>query len=134
VNQKVAILMLERWGCRVDVVNNGCEALEVATRVPYDVVLMDLQMPEMDGFEATAAIRRGEAPSGRRVAIIAMTAHAMEGDRDRCILAGMDDYVAKPIRPQALFEAISRWGSRAQAQPREAPQLERASGRSGTLS
>jgi PAS domain S-box-containing protein len=108
VNQKVAVLMLERWGCRADVVSNGREALEAVTRGAYDLVLMDVQMPEMDGFEATAEIRRREGPGSRRLPIIAMTAHAMEGDRDRCVATGMDDYVAKPIRPQALLDAVSR--------------------------
>ena len=73
---------------------------------------MDVQMPEMDGFDATAAIRRREAPTGRRTPIVAMTAHVMEGDRDRCVEAGMDDYVAKPITALALLEAVSRWGTR----------------------
>ena len=112
VNQKVAKRMLERWGCRVDVVGDGRQALEAVARVAYDLVLMDVQMPEMDGFGATAAIRRRESWTGRRTPIIAMTAHVMDGDRDRCIEAGMDDFVAKPITAQALLQAVSRWGTR----------------------
>ena len=112
VNQKVAMRMLERWGCRVDVVGDGRQALEAVARVAYDLVLMDVQMPEMDGFGATAAIRRRESRMGRRTPIIAMTAHVMDGDRDRCIEAGMDDFVAKPITAQALLQAVSRWGTR----------------------
>jgi len=112
VNQKVATHMLERWGCRVDVVGDGRQALEAVARVAYDLVLMDVQMPEMDGFDATAAIRRREAPTGRHTPIIAMTAYVMEGDRDRCVEAGMDDYVAKPITALALLQAVSRWGTR----------------------
>ena len=112
VNQKVAKRMLERWGCRVDVVGDGRQALEAVARVAYDLVLMDVQMPEMDGFGATAAIRRRESRTGRRTPIIAMTAHVMDGDRDRCIEAGMDDFVAKPITAQALLQAVSRWGTR----------------------
>ena len=112
VNQKVATHMLERWGCRVDVVGDGRQALEAVARVAYDLVLMDVQMPEMDGFDATAAIRRREAPTGRRTPIIAMTAYVLEGDRDRCVEAGMDDYVAKPITALALLQAVSRWGTR----------------------
>ena len=117
VNQRVATHMLERWGCRVDVAGDGRQALEAVTCVDYDVVLMDVQMPEMDGFAATAAIRRREALTARRTPIIAMTAHVMEGDRDRCVEAGMDDYVAKPITAQALLQAVSRWGTREVAQP-----------------
>ena len=120
VNQTVATRMLERWACRVDVVADGRQALEAAARVPYDLVLMDVQMPVMDGFDATAAIRRQEAATGRRMPIIAMTAHVMDGDRARCVEAGMDDYVAKPVTAQALLQAVARWGTRGAAQPENA--------------
>ena len=121
VNQTVATRMLERWGCRVDVVGDGRQAIEAVARVTYDVVLMDVQMPEMDGFDATVAIRQQEAGTGRRVPIVAMTAHAMDGDRDRCLEAGMDDYLPKPVTSQALLQAVSRWGGRG-ATPRQATQ------------
>jgi signal transduction histidine kinase/DNA-binding response OmpR family regulator len=117
VNQTITTRMLERWGCRTEVVADGLQALEAVARLSYDLVLMDVQMPEMDGFDATAAIRRREAGTGRRIPIIAMTAHAMDGDRARCIEAGMDDYVAKPIMARALLQAVSRWGTRAGEQP-----------------
>ena len=108
VNQKVALRLLERQGYRADVVANGLEVLEALGRQAYDVVLMDVQMPEMDGYETTSAIRSSEARTGRHLPIIAMTAHAMKGDRERCLEAGMDGYVAKPIRAQQILEAIQR--------------------------
>jgi CheY-like chemotaxis protein/HPt (histidine-containing phosphotransfer) domain-containing protein len=88
------------------VVGNGREALAALDRRRFDAVLMDVQMPEMDGFEATAAIRAREAATGSRIPIIAMTAHNMKGDRDRCLGAGMDAYVSKPLRPEQLFEVL----------------------------
>ena len=111
VNQRVAVRMLERLGYHADVVANGAEAVQAVRDVPYSIVLMDCQMPEMDGFEATRAIRR-EFPD-RQIAIIAMTANAMAGDRERCLAAGMDDYVPKPIDRQELAAALRRWASRA---------------------
>ncbi len=107
VNQKVAAKMLERLGLRADVAGNGREAVEMFELVPYDVVLMDCHMPEMDGYAATAEIRRRH--QNRRVPIIAMTAEVMEGCRESCIQAGMDDYVAKPVKLQDLSEALSKW-------------------------
>jgi signal transduction histidine kinase/CheY-like chemotaxis protein len=106
VNQRVARALLERRGHNVTVANNGREALEWYERQPFDLVLMDVQMPEMDGFEATASIRAREAQIGGHIAIIAMTAHTLTGDRERCLEAGMDDYVSKPIKPQILFAAV----------------------------
>ena len=110
VNQKVALKILERLGYRADVVGDGKEALAALERIPYDLVLMDVQMPEMDGFEATRAIRDGRAKVlDRNVPIIAMTAHAMKGDRERCLEAGMDDYIGKPVTPTAVKEILDKY-------------------------
>jgi CheY-like chemotaxis protein len=108
VNQKLGVRLLEKRGHTVVVAGNGREALEVLARESFDVILMDVQMPEMDGLEATAAIRADEARTRRHLPIIAMTAHAMKGDRERCLAAGMDAYVAKPIQPKELYEAIDQ--------------------------
>jgi CheY-like chemotaxis protein len=116
VNQQLALLLLESMGYRADVVSNGVEAVEAVNRVPYDLVLMDVQMPEMDGLEATRRIRAGgPSPQPR---IVAMTANAMQGDREACLAAGMDDYLAKPIRPEQLAAAIAATPSRAADRPR----------------
>ena len=106
VNQRLAVRLLEKQGHQVVVAGNGREALAALDGQPFDVVLMDVQMPEMDGFEATAAIRAREPAPAPHIPIIAMTAHAMKGDRERCLEAGMDGYVSKPIRPQELFEVL----------------------------
>jgi signal transduction histidine kinase/response regulator RpfG family c-di-GMP phosphodiesterase len=108
VNQRVAEHLLERRGHRPVVAANGAEAIGVLAKEPFDLVLMDLQMPEMDGFEATAAIRELERGTGQRIPIVALTAHAMEGDRQRCLDADMDGYVSKPIKAVELFEVIDR--------------------------
>jgi CheY-like chemotaxis protein/HPt (histidine-containing phosphotransfer) domain-containing protein len=106
-NQKLAQRLLARMGYGADVVANGLEAVEAVNRQWYDVVLMDVQMPEMDGLEATRHIRR-ELPDARQPRVIAMTANAMQGDREMCLAAGMDDYVSKPIRIEELVNALSR--------------------------
>jgi PAS domain S-box-containing protein len=106
VNQRVALGLLSRRGHQVTVVNNGREALEALASDTFDLVLMDVQMPEMGGFEATAAIRAREREIGGHVRIVAMTAHAMNGDRERCVAAGMDGYLSKPLDPRMLFTIV----------------------------
>jgi CheY-like chemotaxis protein len=108
VNQRVAFRILTKRGYRVQLVGNGKEALAALDRESFDLVLMDVQMPELDGFEATRAIRVEETVGGQHQPIIAMTAHAMKGDRERCLEAGMDDYVTKPIDSQQLFAVIEK--------------------------
>jgi CheY-like chemotaxis protein len=110
VNQTVITRMLQKLGHRVDVAANGLEAVSALRRIAYDLVFMDCQMPEMDGFGATRAIRAGEAGTPRRIPIIALTANAMHGDREQCLAAGMDDYIAKPVTKQTLAAALERWG------------------------
>ena len=128
VNQKVARKMLQKIGCQVDCVADGKEAVEAVKSIPYDMVLMDCQMPEMDGYEATAAIRKWESElpmttdelgirnndprttdNESRITIIAMTANAMQGDRKKCLDAGMDDYIAKPVNAKKLKDTLERW-------------------------
>jgi two-component system, sensor histidine kinase and response regulator len=106
VNQTLAVRLLEKRGYSVMVTGNGAEAVEAFEKHQFDVVLMDIQMPVMDGFEATAAIRAKENLTGGHTPIIAMTAHALKGDQERCISAGMDGYVSKPIRTSELFSMI----------------------------
>jgi two-component system sensor histidine kinase/response regulator len=106
VNQQLAVRLLDKRGIKSFVVGDGREAVVALESQRFDLVLMDVQMPEMDGFEATAAIRAKEAQTGAHLPIIAMTAHAMKGDREQCLAAGMDAYVAKPIRPEELFKTI----------------------------
>ncbi len=106
--------MLEMTGCSCDLAANGIEVLDALERAAYDVILMDCQMPEMDGFEATAVIRRREQGAGEHITIIALTANVMEGDRDHCLQAGMDDYLSKPFSRAQLVEVIN---SRRDSQP-----------------
>ena len=109
VNQRLASRLLEKRGHSVVVAGNGLEALEAVEKESFDLVLMDVQMPVMDGFEATAAIRKKEGGSGIRVPIVALTAHAMKGDREKCLAGGMDGYLTKPIRPQELDELLENY-------------------------
>ncbi|HEY1759154.1 MAG TPA: response regulator [Bryobacteraceae bacterium] len=109
VNQRVAVRILEKQGYGVVVASNGVEALKAIEEHDFDLVLMDIQMPEMGGFEATGNIRQKEHPSGTHIPIIAMTAHAMTGDRERCLEAGMDDYISKPVRAPALIELVEKY-------------------------
>ena len=121
INQRVALAMLARLGYRADAVANGREAVTALCRAPYDLVLMDCQMPEMDGYEATRAVRASGSPVlNSAIPIIAMTANAMQGDRERCLESGMDDYLSKPISTKSLAECLSRHLS-ALAKPNEAP-------------
>jgi signal transduction histidine kinase/CheY-like chemotaxis protein len=121
VNQMVAVAMLNKLGCLVEVVGNGREAVAAMTPGRFDLVLMDCQMPEMDGYEATRALRTLQAESGgARIPIIALTANALEGDRDRCLEAGMDDYLAKPYKPEHLKNLLDKWRAGEGALPQTA--------------
>ena len=119
VNQKVALRLFDQMGYRIDIAGDGLEAIQALDRKHYDIVFMDVQMPEMDGLEATRQIRKREqelaaGPNAKPPAIIiAMTANAMTGDREKCLKAGMDDYLAKPVRPEAVQAAVERWGPKA---------------------
>jgi CheY-like chemotaxis protein len=117
VNQQVAVGLLEMLGHRVTLAANGREAIDAVGAGDYDVVLMDLEMPEMDGLVATAAIRAAEAGGPRRLPIIAMTAHAVGSFREECLAAGMDDYVTKPIHPAELAAALERVTESAASEP-----------------
>jgi CheY-like chemotaxis protein len=124
VNQLLITRLLEKRGHSVVVAANGREALAALEEESYDLVFMDIQMPDMDGIEATAAIREKENNSGKHQPVIALTAHAMKGDQERCLEAGMDDYLSKPIRPQELDDILEKYvGRRMEAanEPQGAP-------------
>jgi CheY-like chemotaxis protein len=109
VNQRLAVRMLEKRGHRVTVAGNGREALAALERDTFDLVFMDVQMPEMDGFQATSIIREREKGTGGHQIVIAVTAHAMKGDRDQCLAGGMDNYLSKPIRPRELDDILDKY-------------------------
>jgi two-component system, sensor histidine kinase and response regulator len=117
VNQRLAVRLLEKRGHRVAVAGTGLEALLALEKESFDLVLMDVQMPEMDGLEATAAIREKEKGTGHRQAVVALTAHAMKGDREKCLVAGMDGYLTKPIRPQELDQLLEIYVARRMEAP-----------------
>jgi CheY-like chemotaxis protein len=117
VNQKVAVRVLERRGHSVTLANNGAEAVTLWARETFDLILMDIQMPGMDGYEATTAIREVERTTGAHIPIVAMTAHAMTGDRDRCLAAGMDDYISKPIHMEELLQKVEQFSPRGAPSP-----------------
>jgi two-component system, sensor histidine kinase and response regulator len=119
INRRVAVELLEQEGHRVTVASNGLEALERTGEDDFDVLLMDIQMPEMDGLEATRRIREREEGSGQHIPVVAMTANAMSGDRERCLEAGMDGYIAKPIRAAELFAALRQWAPETAAYARD---------------
>jgi CheY-like chemotaxis protein len=110
VNQKVAARILEKLGVRPDLAANGREAVEMFGLLPYDLIFMDCQMPEMDGYAATREIRRREGPN-QHVPIVAMTAEVLAGCREQCLAAGMDDHLAKPVKLDSLIEALQKWTS-----------------------
>ena len=116
INQKVAMLTLGKLGYRVEIVSNGREALDALEKNCYDLVLMDCQMPEMDGFAATREIRKLKSKN-RYIPVIAMTAHAMKGYMNKCIEAGMNDYLSKPVKPQALLNMLEKWIKTKSAEP-----------------
>ena len=115
VNQEVALAMLETLGCDVDLAADGAKAISALNEHAYDLVLMDCQLPVMDGFEATAAIRQKEQATGRHQIVIALTANAMQGDKERCLAAGMDDYLAKPFEREQLRRVLQKWLAKSQA-------------------
>src|SRR5215210_1078759 len=119
-------MMLERLGYQADVAANGLEAVEALSRIPYAAVLIDVQMPEMDGYEATAQIRKRESEPGRHTPIIAMTANAMQGDREKALEAGMNDYVSKPVKPEELDAVLERWLPQPDGEEASAPEEQTA--------
>ncbi|HYV06322.1 MAG TPA: PAS domain S-box protein [Blastocatellia bacterium] len=132
VNQRVALRQLHKMGYSADGVANGLEVLESLERISYDVVLMDCQMPEMDGFEATAEIRKREG-SSRHTIIVAMTANAFDGERERCVAGGMDDYISKPVRPEVMSATIERWTAPSISQNPGTPSGKRSAGEPASI-
>ncbi len=128
-NQRVAIGILKKLGLHVDAVADGTEVIKALENIPYDLVLMDVQMPDMDGLEATERIRAADSTAlNREIPIVAMTAHAMQGDREKCLKTGMNDYVSKPISPKALAEVLDKWLPKEAEEPASVP-AETAAGR-----
>jgi CheY-like chemotaxis protein len=126
INQKVAVRILQQFGYQPEVAGNGREALDKLDRQPFDFIFMDVMMPEMDGLEATRLLRKRQMMGGcanyqSRIIVVAMTAHAMQGDREKCLSAGMDDYLAKPVRPKDVRDMLERWGAKIAFEP-NAPQ------------
>jgi len=116
VNQKIARIMLEKRGCIVSTAENGKQALEMINRKPFSLVFMDCQMPVMDGYETTRRIRQREAElRACRLPVVAMTANTTDGERQRCLRAGMDDYISKPVDGKKVLRALLRWGAKARA-------------------
>ncbi len=124
MNKMVIVRLLKKAAYDVDVVDNGAQAVEAVARQHYDAILMDCRMPVMDGFEATAAIRKAESGTDRHLPIIALTASAMDADRERCLASGMDAFLTKPIKQGDLVEMLDRWVLR---EPEAAPATPRAS-------
>ena len=118
INQKILLRMLKEFGCNADVATNGVEAVEAVAANPYDIVFMDVHMPEMDGLEATRKIVNTKQPN-ERPKIIALTASALSGDKEKCIEAGMDDYITKPVRLEEVISALKRWAPAASIPKRE---------------
>jgi signal transduction histidine kinase/HPt (histidine-containing phosphotransfer) domain-containing protein len=125
INQKVAVRIMQQFGYQPEVAGNGREALDRLDRQPFDFIFMDVMMPEMDGLEATRLLRKRQMIGGynhyqSRIIIVAMTAHAMQGDREKCLAAGMDDYLAKPVRPKDVRDMLERWGGKLMPEARSA--------------
>lgn len=121
INRKVISMQMDKLGIRTDMASDGSEAIEAWKKFPYPIIFMDCQMPEVDGFEATARIRqlqndwlaRGDLHETQKPYIVALTANALKGDRERCLEAGMDDYLSKPARPEEIQKVLARWANSA---------------------